>query len=318
MGQRLTGIFLALTLAACARSEAPTVTPVGVSGGGTPPPAQAAPPAPQAPAPKAVAKTKPTPKPASKPKQAKATAASVASQTLAQMKDLERTPGATPPPPTVISKAGPKHPSLEGTPGPSPAFGPNDAPVKVFIYSDFQCPVCRRVVEPIKAAARELGDSVQLIFKHNALTMHPRAEASARASIAAFRQGKFWEFHDLLFQDQRALGDQDFVRHAKTLGLNIATFQKDIADPAVAEQIAYERATATALGARGTPGFFINGKKQVGWGSYGSFKAMIKRAVKSAELVERKGVKPADVAEKATRESGEDGAKLADYIWGQE
>ena len=178
-------------------------------------------------------------------------------------------------------------------------------------------PSLQAVVEPIKAASRELGDSVQLIFKHNALAMHPRAEAAARASIAAFRQGKFWEFHDLLFQDQRALGDQDFLRHAKTLGLNLQRFQRDIADPSVAQQIAYERATATAMGARGTPGFFINGKKQVGWGSYGSFKAMIKRAVKNAELVAKKGAKPAKVAEAATRASGEDGAKLAEYIWGK-
>lgn len=265
---------------------------------------------------------KPAPKPAVKPRTKVAKPAprapAAASKTLAQMKELERTPGATPPPPTVKVAPGPKHASLEGTPGPSPAFGPDTAKVKVFIYSDFQCPVCRRVVEPIKAAARELGDSVQIVFKHNALTMHPRAEAAARASIAAFRQGKFWEFHDLLFQDQRALGDQDFVRHAQTLGLNLGQFERDIADPKVAAQVAYERATATAMAARGTPGFFINGKKQVGWGSYGSFKSMITRAAKSADLLARQGIPAAKIAEKATRDSGEDGAKLADLLWGPE
>ena len=319
MGQRLTCILLTLALAACARSEAPTVSPVGVGGSSPPPSVATAPPAAK-PAPKPA--TKPAKKAATKPRPKKATptprAPSAASKTLAQMKELERTPGATPPPPTVTVAAGPKHPSIEGTPGPSPAFGPDTAAVKVFIYSDFQCPVCRRVVEPIKAAARELGDSVQLVFKHNALTMHPRAEASARASIAAFRQGKFWEFHDLLFQDQRSLGDQDFLRHAQTLGLDIAQFKRDIADPTVAAQIAYERATATAMSARGTPGFFINGKKQVGWGSYGSFKSMITRAVKSAELLARQGTAPAKIAEKATRANGEDGAKLAELLWGPE
>ena len=312
IGRHLVITLLMFALSACGRSEAPTVTPVGITSEVNTRPVA---PPPKA-APKAAAKAKVAPVKKSKPPRAKAPSA--ASQTLAQMKDLERTPGATPPPPTVSVAPGPKHASLEGKPGPSPAFGPDTAAVKVYIYSDFQCPVCRRVVEPIKAAARELGDSVQLIFKHNALTMHPRAEASARASIAAFRQGKFWEFHDLLFQDQRALGDQDFIRHAQTLGLNIDTFKKDIADPSVAEQIAYERATASAMGARGTPGFFINGKKQVGWGSYGSFKAMINRALKSAELLSRQGTKPGDVAEKATRANGEDGAKLADLLWGPE
>jgi len=232
------------------------------------------------------------------------------------MKELERNPGATPPPRTVTVPAGPKHASLAGKPGPSPAFGPNDAPVKVFLYSDFQCPVCRRVVEPIKTASRELGDTVQIVFKHNALVMHPRAEAAAKASVAAFRQGKFWEFHDLVFQDQRALADQDFVRHAQTLKLNIARFRKDMADPDVAAQLVYERATADAIGARGTPGFIINGKKQVGWGSYGSLKAMITRAAKAAKLISAQGT-PADaVAREATRSSGEDGAKLAELLWG--
>jgi protein-disulfide isomerase len=315
MGQRLTCILLTLALAACARSEAPTVSPVGLGGGGTPPPVATAPPAAK---PAATPRPKPAIKPRPKAAQSTARAPAAASKTLAQMKALERTPGASPPPPTVEVAAGPKHPSLEGTPGPSPAFGPDTAAVKVFIYSDFQCPVCRRVVEPIKAAARELGDSVQLVFKHNALTMHPRAEAAARASVAAFRQGKFWEFHDLLFQDQRSLGDQDFLTHARTLGLDIARFQRDIADPTVTEQIAYERATATAMQARGTPAFFINGKKQVGWGSYGSFKSMITRAVKGAELLSRQGTAPAEIAKKATRESGEDGAKLADLLWGPE
>ena len=314
MVRRLACVLFSLGLIACARSEAPTVTPVGAATPGT-----AAPAAAPAPTPKKVATKKrrpPTPRPPRATPKGPRSAPAAAKNTLSKMKELERNPGATPPPPTVIVPAGPKHKSLEGKPGPSPAFGPNDAPVKVFLYSDFQCPVCRRVVEPIKTAVREMEGRVQIVFKHNALTMHPRAEAASKAAMAAFLQGKFWEYHDLLFQDQRALGDEDFLRHARALDLDMAKFNADMQSAEVAEQIAYERATAAALDARGTPGFFINGKKQVGWGSYGSLKAMVARAAKAAEVVAAKGTPAKDVAKKATQDNGEDGAKLAELLWG--
>ena len=174
-----------------------------------------------------------------------------------------------------------------------------------------------RDVEPVKAATRLFGDQVQFIFKHNALEMHPRATAAAKASIAAFKQGKFWEFHDLLFKDQRALGDADFMRHAKTLGLDLARFEADINDPDVEAQVVYERAMASAIGARGTPGFFINGKKQVGWGSAGSFNMLIRRAVAEAKGLIDGGTAADKVVRKAMDASGAEGAKLAEILFGK-
>lgn len=239
-----------------------------------------------------------------------------ASGAAKDMKALERQPGATPVLPQTTAAPGPKHKDLEGAPGPSPAIGKDDALVKVYVFSDFQCPVCRRVVEPMKELARTMGDDVQIIFKQNALEMHRLADGAARASLAAFRQGKFWEFHDKLFQDQRALSEPQLVDAARALGLDVERFQKDMADPAIAAQVLYERKLAEALGARGTPGFYINGKKMVGWGSYAGFKSMVERALKPAKALAEGGTPRAKVAVEATKASGDEGKRFAELVWG--
>ena len=239
--------------------------------------------------------------------------------TAAQMKDLEKQPGATGALATTTAVAAKKHPDIAGKPGPSPATGSDDAPVKVYIFSDFQCPVCKRVVEPVKAVARELGDKVQIIFKQNALEMHPNAFVSAAASMAAYKQGKFWQMHDKLFQNQRNLSEPDLLVYAEELGLDMEKFKKDMNSAEIKEQIEYERNLAAALDMRGTPGFFINGHKIVGWGSYGGFRSVVNRAVKSAEGVQLTTKTAAgDVARVATEKySGEEGVKFAELVWGK-
>jgi protein-disulfide isomerase len=231
------------------------------------------------------------------------------------MKALEGQPGATPALHQVTVPAGPKHASLEGKPGPSPAMGPATAVVKVLVLSDFQCPVCRRVVEPLKEVVRSSGGKVQVVFLHNALTQHSQAGLAALAGIAAFRQGKFWAYHDLLFKDQSRLDRASLVAHARALRLDVARFERDLDDPEASAQVTYERSLAKALDAQGTPGFFVNGKKLVGWGSYGGFKAMVDRALRDAEAVS--GAKrPGDVARLATQQSGAEGQKLVELLWG--
>jgi len=233
-----------------------------------------------------------------------------------ELKDLERSPGKTPSLKQASVKPGPKHATIEGTPGPSPGFGPDDAPVKVFIFSDFQCPVCRRVVEPVKKLARDYGDKVQIIFKQNALKMHRQAEIAAAASMAAFRQGKFWEFHDKVFVNQRLLQRSDLLNVARQLGLDMKRFEKDLDDPKLRLQIVYERDLAAKIGATGTPGFFINGQLLRGWGSYGGFKGMVDRALKAAQNLPP-GTKKKDVAIKASIAHGDVGKKFAELYWGR-
>jgi protein-disulfide isomerase len=231
-------------------------------------------------------------------------------------KELERKPGLTPALATHTVKPGAKHPSLKGMPGPSPGHGPEDALVKIFVFNDFQCPVCRRAVEPLKAVAREFPKDVQIIVKHNALEMHPKAAGAAAASIAAFRQGKFWEYHDKLFQNNRALHEQDLLLYAEELGLDMGRFKNDIDDSHTKAQILYERELATALGARGTPGFFINGKKTVGWGSYTGFRASVKKALGEAKALAARASKGEDISRFATRANSELGQKFEELVWG--
>jgi protein-disulfide isomerase len=228
---------------------------------------------------------------------------------------LEQHPGATLALPQVEVPPGPAYPNLPGAPGPSPAMGPANAPVKVFLFSDFQCPVCGRVVEPLKEIARQYPQQVQIIFKHSPLGTHQQASAAAAAAIAAFRQGTFWEYHDKLFQNQQFLSEPDLVAYAQELGLDPDRFRRDMGDPAVAAQVVYERQQAEALGAQGTPGFFVNGQRIDGWGSYMGLESMIDRALQDAARFD--GAKPNDLARAATAAAGKDGALLAELMWGK-
>jgi protein-disulfide isomerase len=188
-------------------------------------------------------------------------------------------------------KAAPKPPAQETTSavalsrqgkyntklGPSPSIGPDDAPVKVFIISDFQCPVCRRAANGSHELFDQFGKDVQWVFWQNPLDMHRKAMPTSKASMAAFRQGKFWEYHDLMFQNQRAAEQADLEGFATELGLDLAQFKKDMEDPELEKKIRSDQAAAENLGARGTPAFVINGRLQVGWGSAAGIGSMITR-----------------------------------------
>lgn len=236
----------------------------------TPAPAPAPTPAP-APAPTVAPTPTPAPAPAPAPAPTPTPTPTPAPAPTAEPDDktLERTPGLTPPLPLV------KAPSKVGL---EPAMGPNDAKVKVIVYSDFQCPVCRRAVEPLKKLVRDLAPDVQVIWRNHPLESHARAEPAARAAMAAFRQGRFWELHDRLFDAQSALDDDTIRQHAQAVGLDLAQFDKDLVDPALAKQIADEAAQAEALDAKGTPAFFVNGEKTVGWGSLMGLRYQVEQA----------------------------------------
>ena len=247
--------------------------------------------------------TAPAPAPTSAPDAAAPAPAPAPSTSPAEPDDktLERTPGLTPPLPLVKAAAPKPFAGLAGTPGESPAMGASDADalVKVFVFSDFQCPVCRRAVEPMKKLVRAFPE-VQVVFKQHPLAMHQRADAAARASMAAFAQGKFWEMHDRLFEAQNALDDADLANHAQGLGLDMAAWQAALNDPKIAAQIAYESAQAEKLEANGTPAFFVNGDKTVGWGSYFGVEAEVRRAIEDAKALLAKGVPKAEVVRQAT------------------
>ena len=224
---------------------------------------------------------------------------------------LERVPGKTPPLPHGVEPAPRAVTGLEGTPGPSPAYGPENAPVRVYLFTDFQCPVCPRVAEPLKYLARAYPDDVRIVLKMNALPSHGRAARLGAAALAAFRQGKFWEFHDRLFANPMQNSDEDLLALAQSLGLDVARFRADLDDEAVIEQVKYESALAVSLDLASTPGLVVNGVKGVGWGSYMSVESRVKQEIARARKIAAGGAPAGRVAYEATRQSGPEGEKLA-------
>lgn len=304
----------ALTVAgACAKAPAPPpATPADVASPAPAPAPAANPTAPAAPAANPAAN--PTVAPAPQP----TAPAPVASPAEPDDKTLERTPGLTPPHATVIAKAPVAKAGLAGTPGDSPAMGATDeaALVKVFVFSDFQCPVCRRAVEPLKKLVRAHPE-VQVVFKQHPLAMHARAMPAARAAMAAFTLGKFWEMHDRLFDAQGQLDDATFEAHAQAIGFDLAAFKaalgEDPVNGAIAKRIAYDTAQADALELGGTPAFVINGEKNMGWGSYLGIESQVVRALDDAKKLVAAGTPVSEVAKKATAARD---AAIAEVLFG--
>jgi protein-disulfide isomerase len=143
----------------------------------------------------------------------------------------------------------------------APAKGPEDAPVTLVVFSEFQCPFCRSVNPTLKQLEERYKDKVRFVFKHLPLTsLHPQAMGAAIAAEAAGRQGKFWEYHDQLFENQERIAPEDLRHHARDLGLDVARFERDLTDSQLQGNIRSDMAEATALSVKSTPTFFINGR----------------------------------------------------------
>lgn len=166
--------------------------------------------------------------------------------------------------------------------GQSPIIGPENALVTIVEFSEFQCPYCQRVGATLDQVVEEYGDQVRIVFKHNPLSFHDRAEPAARAAIAAQNQGQFEAFHDLAFQNQRALTDENFIAWAEQLGLNIEQFQADMASEETAARIQEDQALARRLQAGGTPHFFVNGMRLRGAQPFASFQRVIDAEIEKA------------------------------------
>ena len=163
--------------------------------------------------------------------------------------------------------------SLEG----APVRGRADAPVTIVEFSDFQCPFCSRVHPTLLRLLEEYPDTVRLVFKHNPLSFHQGAPLAHRASLAADRQGRFWEMHDKIFGSNRDLSRSTLIEHARDLDLDVAQFTRDLDSEELVALLDREVAEANRLGVTGTPTFFINGRIVSGAQPYENFKALIER-----------------------------------------
>jgi len=138
--------------------------------------------------------------------------------------------------------------------------GPIEAPLALVEYGDFECPYCGEAYPIVKAISERLGDRLCFAFRNFPLTnMHPHAEHAAEAAEAAGAQGRFWEMHDLLFENQDALEDEDLARHASTLGLDASRLIKQVLAGAHNARIQEDLRGGVLSGVNGTPTFFING-----------------------------------------------------------
>ncbi len=144
--------------------------------------------------------------------------------------------------------------------------GKSSAKAVLVEFADYQCPYCVRAVDVVKQLQQKYPDDLKYVYKQFPLTsIHKFAEPASRASLAAGRQGKFWEMHEKLFQNARALDDASLRKYAQDLGLDAARFEKDFADPAIVQAVQADVAEGQRLGVGGTPTFFVNGIQVPSW-----------------------------------------------------
>jgi thiol-disulfide isomerase/thioredoxin len=141
----------------------------------------------------------------------------------------------------------------------SPSRGPQDAPVTVVLFTDFECPYCSKVEPLIVQVLEKNPETVKLVFKNMPLQFHNFADPAARAALAAGKQGKFWEFHDELFAAEK-LSNQVIADIAVKLDLDIEQWKKDKESQEIRQQINTDIADAQQAGVTGTPTLFVNGR----------------------------------------------------------
>jgi protein-disulfide isomerase len=156
-----------------------------------------------------------------------------------------------------------------------PEIGGKDAPVTIVEFSDFQCPFCGRAEPTLKQVREKYGDKIRLVYLDFPLGMHDHAIDAASAGHCAGEQGKFWEFHDAMFADQKKLAPADLKADAKKLGLDTAKFDDCLDKGKYKGAIEADMAQGRDLGVDGTPAFFINGRPLTGAQPFDKFQTTI-------------------------------------------
>jgi protein-disulfide isomerase len=143
--------------------------------------------------------------------------------------------------------------------------GPDDAPVTLLEYGDFECPYCGQAERAIRELLASHGDDVRYVWRHLPLNdVHPSAQLASEAAEAAAAQGKFWEMYDILLAHQGELTPRDLARYAAQLGLDVDRFRDDLRRREYASRVSEDVASADESGVSGTPTFFINGRRHYG------------------------------------------------------
>jgi protein-disulfide isomerase len=162
--------------------------------------------------------------------------------------------------------------------------GNRDAKAVLIEYSDLQCPACAQYYPLLEKITEELGDKLAVAYRHFPLPNHRNAKPAAYAAEAAGRQGKFWEMHDIIFDNQDVWKDKRnaeevFINYAQTLNLNVDQFKTDFASKEIRKMIDGAYQNAVGLRLNSTPTFFLNGKKLSSPRNYEAFRNIIIQAI---------------------------------------
>jgi protein-disulfide isomerase len=172
--------------------------------------------------------------------------------------------------------------------GEAPIRGKKDAKITIVEFSDFQCPFCGRGAKIVDEVLKLYPNDVRVAFKHYPLPFHNDAKPAAKAAYAAGKQGKFWEMHDLMFQNQDSLNPPSFMKWAQQLGLNTEKFQSDMNSEAATKVVESDMQAGMQNGVRGTPAFFINGVMLSGAQPVDNFKVIVERWLKGGGVAQAK------------------------------
>lgn len=161
-----------------------------------------------------------------------------------------------------------------------PALGPENAPITIVEFSDFNCPFCQRVNPTLKALRERYPDEVRIVFRHYPLDrLHPRARSIAEASVCAAEQDLFWDFHDRVFADGTAMADDALRATAEASGLDLTAFDTCVADGRAQVVVERDLSDGAAAGVTGTPAFFVNGVRLSGAQPLEAFVDLIEKEI---------------------------------------
>lgn len=162
----------------------------------------------------------------------------------------------------------------------APGRGPATARLTIVEFSDFQCPFCKTGADALNAIAKAYPKDVRVVFKQFPLESHSQAAFAAEASLAAHAQGKFWEMHDRIFANPRALTEANFIAWAKEFGLDVARFASDLKSHKYQGVVQAETRQGLDAGVEGTPTVFLNGRPYRGAVTFEDLKPVVDAALK--------------------------------------
>jgi protein-disulfide isomerase len=182
-----------------------------------------------------------------------------------------------------VALEAPELPRLEVAVGNNPPLGPEGAPVTIVEFADYECPYCTRGYETMKKVMEKYDGKVRWYYRDFPLAFHRNATAYSVAAICAGEQGKYWEMHDSILENQKTLAKKGGVEGlAGELGLDTATFTTCIGDTAKAKQVMQDMSEGQAVGVSGTPAYFINGIMVSGAQPLENFESVIDRELEAA------------------------------------